>query len=68
MKKLFVLGALGVFALSSCKKDYTCECTTTGFTQAFEYKGVKKKDANETCDAQEATYKALYPNIVCNLK
>lgn len=68
MKKLFVLGALGIFALSSCKKDYTCECTSTGYSQSYKYEGYKKKDAVETCDKQEETFKAIYPNIVCNLK
>lgn len=30
MKKImFSALVLGLFAFSSCKKDYTCECTTT---------------------------------------
>lgn len=68
MKKLFVLSALSVFALSSCKKDYTCECTSIGFNQPFKYEDYKKKDAVETCEAQEKALKALHSDVVCNLK
>ena len=31
MKKYLMIGALGVFALSSCKKDYVCYCTRTTY-------------------------------------
>ena len=47
-------------ALTSCKGDYTCECTNTlaGQSQTFsiEYKDVKKSDAQESCDALDLLY------------
>ncbi len=29
MKKIIVVASIGLFSLTACKKDYTCECTTT---------------------------------------
>ncbi len=29
MKKVVVFAALAMISLASCKKDYTCNCTTT---------------------------------------
>jgi hypothetical protein len=28
MKKVLLVAAIAAFAMSSCKKDYTCECTS----------------------------------------
>jgi len=51
---------LCVFTLSSCKKDYVCECvtTTTSFlgdpttaTTTQKLEKMKEKDAIEKCDA-----------------
>jgi hypothetical protein len=53
MKKVFY-SAMVVLALASCKKDYTCECTTTEiydgiaddpYTVTTIVKGVSKADA-----------------------
>jgi hypothetical protein len=32
MKNLLLVAAVAVFAGTSCKKDYTCECTTVNTT------------------------------------
>ncbi len=70
MKKLFI----GIFAIgfavsfTSCKKDYTCECTYDGQTVNYEIENAKSNDANEVCDASEALYKMSDPAASCTLK
>ena len=54
MKKIIGVAAfavLGMVALSSCKKDYTCECDIMDTTTSQVFKDVKKKDATDACDA-----------------
>ena len=68
MKKVILLGALGVFALASCKKDYTCSCTfSNSGSLKLEYKDVKKKTAEDSCDAAETTYKQGDASANCTL-
>lgn len=75
MKKLFVaLFAIGfIFSMSSCKKDYTCECTfspdgSTSTTMTFDYENVKKQDAEDVCATQESLYKLTDTAASCKLK
>lgn len=67
MKKLMTIAAVTValISLSSCKKDYTCECTidvlgetTTTSTTINATKG----DAKEACEAGSTTF------VVCEIK
>jgi hypothetical protein len=55
MKKLMMIAAVGgVFALTSCKKDWTCECTTTGngsSVSASTTVTATKKDAEAACNS-----------------
>jgi len=54
MKKLFILMAMVAFVFTSCKKDYTCTCTsdTTGVDPiVYNYDNFKKSDAEDACDA-----------------
>ncbi|MCB9222806.1 MAG: hypothetical protein H6582_01410 [Crocinitomicaceae bacterium] len=57
MKKLFVLvlavGAL-VVTTTSCKKEWTCECTVLGFTGDTTLTDISKSDAKDYCDSQDA--------------
>lgn len=69
MKKLIlptlILGA--AISFTSCKKDYTCDCTITTTTTDFDgtvstvnqdfsdTRELKKKDAEEWCDAYDST-------------
>ncbi len=68
MKKIIAIafvGMFGVLTLGSCKKDYVCECTTSGSTTPtkIDIKDSKKKDAKEACD------KLNYAGITsCSLK
>lgn len=63
MKKFLLVAVAAGFALSfgSCKKDYTCTCTTTatgsttGVTQAISIPKTTKKKATDACDAMKSS-------------
>jgi len=70
MKKMLLFTVIlgGTIAFTSCsKKDYTCTCTTTisgvSTSTDYEYKGVKKDDAEASCNALNAASS----NTVCSL-
>lgn len=69
MKK-FILASLviGGFAITSCNKARTCECTVSGATQKFEYESGKKADQEDACKAAETTFKIVDANASCTLK
>lgn len=76
MKKLLSIAAVTValVSLSSCKKDYTCECkTTVGGTQmgisTITVTG-KKSDAKETCEngSSSQTVGGVTQSVVCTIK
>ena len=59
MKKVILVASLGMFALTACKKDYTCECTVSGsgvsvVTGTTTINDTKKK-AEESCTALGST-------------
>lgn len=57
MKKVFGIAALlSVFALGSCKKDYTCTCTVSGATYTYQLNDVKKSDAKDACNTVGAAW------------
>ena len=76
MKKFIaiaVVGMFGVLSLGSCKKDYTCECTssvtvngTTTTTTASGTKNGKKKDVKEECEKGSQT--TSYSTVTCKIK
>lgn len=50
MKKLFVIVAVGTFVLTSCKKDWTCECSSNGVAlPSSQLKDMKKSQAESEC-------------------
>jgi len=53
MKKVLLVAAVAGLAMVSCKKDYTCECTTTDNGTVVSTTTVtgkmKKKDADSWC-------------------
>ena len=58
MKKVLLIAAVAAFAMTSCKKDRTCECTTTdttgGVTTTVVYTLTQKstkKGAKAWCEA-----------------
>ena len=76
MKKTFAILSLVAFAaisLSSCKKDYTCECKYNSGINAndsysYEIKNVRKSTAKDACDHWESGIKMSDPNGSCKLK
>lgn len=57
-----LFGAFAVLTLASCKKDYTCTCTTSVggvSTSASTTINDTKKNATEACDAGDATSTTL---------
>lgn len=61
MKKIFfsvVLTLVTATMFTSCKKDYTCTCTTTvgsiGSTKAYDLPNQRIHDANEACERYES--------------
>lgn len=67
-----LLGVAFIMALgfTSCKKDYTCECTFTAPTPMLTIAIEKstKNDAKDACASAEVTYKAADPGANCTLK
>ncbi len=60
MKKIHLLAGLALIAgmsFTSCKKDYTCTCTTTvggiSSTKTHELNNQNLNDATEACDRFE---------------
>jgi len=56
MKKSFLFLGFTFILFSSCKKDYTCECTLAGSTVVFEtiqLKNMTEKDAVTKCDTYD---------------
>lgn len=72
MKKLtLIAGVFAMVAMTSCKKDYTCECTTpmadgTELTTEHELNDYKKGDAEDACDELDGA--AAIANGNCQLK
>jgi len=55
MKKLLLMAAVaGLFTVTSCKKDYTCNCTVGSTTTPTTIENVSKADAEAACDALDA--------------
>lgn len=58
MKKALLIAAVAGFVFTSCKKDYTCECTvTTGGISATSSSTIngKKDDVKTACESANAT-------------
>lgn len=56
MKKVLLIAAVAGLAMASCKKDHTCECTSsstfpgsTSTTQKYTIKEASKKTAKDVC-------------------
>ena len=68
MKKIALLIALGgVFAMTSCKKDWTCACTVSGASIDATILNAKKSDATDACDAFQTTYQIVDTGASCTL-
>ena len=66
--KIFALASFGIIALASCKKDYTCNCSSGGFTVVAEtYTSVSKKDAESKCSDYEKDAQQIVENASCSI-
>ena len=52
MKKILFVAVIAVAAMSSCKKEYDCDCVSFS-TAATEVRTEKGKDAADACDDAE---------------
>lgn len=72
MKKIAPIAAIALFAIAttSCKKDYTCECTTTSggqsTTTTFELGKQSKSDAEAACSGKAVSAGGV--TMTCDLK
>lgn len=74
MKKVLGITALlSIFVLSSCKKDYTCECVSTAGASSSSSSSTingTKKDAKAACDTgdQSVTVLGVTSSVNCEIK
>ncbi len=63
MKKLLLVASVAILSLSSCKKNYNCECTTTspsGTNTSSESTGkMSLSDATTKCNKGDETREVL---------
>jgi len=69
MKTILSVAAVAVlaFTMGSCKKDWTCSCTVSGFTIPTTLSNQSKSDATSKCNSIETTDKMADPNASCSL-
>jgi hypothetical protein len=69
MKKTLSIIVLGIIVLTSCKKEYTCECKTNGGVVPIvietPIKDTKKK-ATDSCESGSTTNQGIV--TTCTLK
>ncbi len=68
MKKLIFLGAFAILTLASCKKDWTCTCTSTpgnGKTSRT-IQDMTKSDAKADCNGGDGS--VLEVTVDCELQ
>lgn len=78
MKKILLVAAVAGLAFASCKKDYTCECTTTSTAGGVSTSAtveaktgkMKKADAEKKCDEGDFTASSgsSSTSIECKIK
>lgn len=56
MRKIKIIAALALIGLTSCKKDYICDCTMEGVAISHEeiYNSAKS-DAKTICDMKQTS-------------
>ena len=67
MKKLLVVTIVGLITFTSCKKDYTCSCSSDGDAWSESYSNVTEADAESKCNKKEADSKLGDPNSKCSI-
>jgi len=69
---IFAFVLLIIFSISSCKKEFECECTykideSVDTTMMFRYKELRKKNAEDLCITEEKIKQQTDANAVCKL-
>jgi hypothetical protein len=75
MKRVTLIGmglVLSTLFFTSCKKDYTCTCTTTiggiAGTRVYDLPNQRPHDANEACERFESDLNSSNPGTTnCHL-
>ncbi len=56
MKKVILFGAFALLTLASCKKDWTCTCTSSiGGSSSTTITDMTKSDAKADCNAGDGS-------------
>ena len=56
MKKGLIILGLVIFVMTSCKKDYTCSCTSSGQVVSTSIIKDTKRKAESACNANDGTF------------
>lgn len=71
MKKILLVAAVAGLSMASCKKDHTCECTTTtpngSSTTTFTVNETKKK-ATDACTALQTSVQSGTTTVTSSCK
>ncbi|WP_276135033.1 hypothetical protein [Polluticoccus soli] len=73
--RITLILAIACLGFVACNKEYTCECTTVGFSdslRSFPVNAVKEKQAKEKCTKYEADVNTVNlgttnPAIACSI-
>ena len=69
MKKYsLVFVGLAVIGFTSCKKSYTCSCTTLNQEIDLAYEKNHEDDVKEKCEKAQINYQQFDSEAACNLK
>ena len=76
MKKVLLIAVAGMFVLTSCKKDWTCDCKieygSAKQNFALPLTNQTKSSATTQCDAAQTNYSSIYGamngTVKCDLK
>ncbi len=68
-KIVLLFAVLGTLSFASCKKDYTCTCTTTvgsaSTTKTYDLQNQSLRDADDACERYEGS--TAISNTTCHL-
>ena len=69
-KKLFLMMAVILAGLSSCRKDRSCTCTDSNGTTlgTASYINVKKSEAKSFCSASQSQFQTSNPGATCSVR
>lgn len=69
MKTVGLILFTGMMILSSCKKDWSCNCTNgNGAVPIESYSGLTKKDAQSKCDNVQKDFQEFNANLTCEIE